>query len=411
MLVILWMVASITGVEAAVTKNSSSRPRVINYERKLSPRFEKVLRKRTDYIIVHTSEGGLGSTLRTVSRGKCKGGVICSSGGHANYVISRDGDIYRIVPHQYMSAHAGKSMWNGERNLNKISVGIELVGYHYGTITNQQYKSLGWLLKILQRTYKVPDKNVLTHSQIAYSGPNYWFRSSHRGRKRCAKNFERHRAGLRDAWSYDPDVKAGRLDPDPQLASIFYGPGLAAAELAQSNIISKTNTAWSIAGEDYDASDTVYELPNGKTVRGDQFAKLIGWNRMPAGTKVFLNVEEEVESETGPVKTLTEGITAWALAGKEFSKATTKYFLPSGQIISGDRLKDWDNLPVGTRMIMGYRGPFSVHKNRYPLQIAGKEYNGPNTLYYFADYTLKPGSEIKDFDNLPVKTYIFVKIQ
>ncbi len=135
----------------------------------------------------------------------------------------------------------------------------------------------------------------------------------------------------------------------------------------QSNVISKTNTAWSIAGEDYDSPETAYELPNGKFVRGDKMASAVGWDHIPVGTKIHLNMApEEDEKQEGPIKTLTDGVTAWSLAGAEFNVRTTKYFLPGGRIMAGHRLKDWDNLPVGTRMIIGYKGPYSIGKNRYP---------------------------------------------
>jgi len=410
LLALIWLVADVSPSHAVYEKKARFTPRVVDYQHKLSGRFSKVKRQTTKYIIVHTSEGGLQSTLRTVSLGKCVGGVICSTGGHAHYVISREGVIYRMLNNRYVAHHAGLSMWNGERNLNQSSIGIELVGYHYGTITPQQYKSLSWLIGVLEREFKLDDKDVLTHAQIAYSGPNRWFREPHRGRKRCAKNFDRRAAGLRNSWNYDPDVRTGLLDPDPQLASIFYGKGLDAQE--QSNVISKTNTAWSIAGEDYDSPETAYELPNGKFVRGDKMASAVGWDRIPVGTKLHLNMEpEEEEKQEGPIKTLTEGVTAWSLAGAEFNDPTTKYFLPGGRIMAGHRLKDWDNLPVGTRMIMGYKGPYSVGKNRYPKQIAGDAYKNPETIYFLSNQTLKSGSEIDDFANLPRETYIFVKIK
>ncbi len=113
-----------------------------------------------------------------------------------------------------------------ERNLNRSSIGIELVGYHYGDITPQQYKSVGWLIKVLEREFHLDDKDVLTHSQIAYSGPNRWFKNAHRGRKRCAKNFDRQAAGLRVAWRYDPDVQFRFIDSRPATGVDFLWKGL-----------------------------------------------------------------------------------------------------------------------------------------------------------------------------------------
>jgi hypothetical protein len=389
--------------------------------------FKKTIRDKTRYIIVHTSEAGLESTLRTVSGGKCFRGVRLTTGGHAHYVVARDGTVYMTLDPKYVANHAGKSMWNGEENLSQSSVGIELVAYHYGTITDQQYASLARLVKNLQKRYSIPDQNVLTHSQIAYSGPNFWHPYDHRGRKRCAKNFERRRLGLSLQWNYDPDVMAARLKPDIQLAAIFYGKGRGTAtassktklavvldESAQaaaetsSNVISKINTAWRIAGEDYNALDTLYQLPNGKTIHGDQVEQVLGWNRLPVGTIVLLN--QEVEPESGPVKTLKEGCTAWSLAGAEYQKHSTKYFLPDGRIVPGNQVRDWDNLPAGTRMITGYRGPYGIRKNYSAMKIAGKAYNKPETIYYLKDFTIKKGDAIQDLNSLPSGTYMFVRL-
>ena len=114
-------------------------------------------------------------------------------------------------------------MWNGERNLNTVSVGIELVGYHDGDITVSQYKSVGLLIEILKNTYRLDDRAVLTHSQVAYINRLDRSLFNKRGRKHCARNFDRQRAGLKPTWPYDPDVRAGSLQPDPVLSSIFYG--------------------------------------------------------------------------------------------------------------------------------------------------------------------------------------------
>ncbi|MGA7143123.1 MAG: hypothetical protein WBY47_01355, partial [Desulfobacterales bacterium] len=43
---------------------------IIDYRSRLNSRYEKVRRKRTKYIIVHTSELGLKMTLKVVSKGK-----------------------------------------------------------------------------------------------------------------------------------------------------------------------------------------------------------------------------------------------------------------------------------------------------------------------------------------------------
>ncbi len=401
--------------EAASRSTGHSRrykPKIVDYQEHLSRNFKQQLRKSTKYIIVHTSEAGLESTLRTLTCGKVYKGCYVSTGGHANYAVARNGVIYRTLDHRYRANHAGLSMWNGRTDISSVSVGIELVAYHYGTITDAQYRSMAWLLDVLQGIYKVPDRNVLTHSQVAYGHPNRWHAREHRGRKRCAKNFDRAKAGLGNGWEYDPDVKSGRLVKDLHLAKIFYSPGsggAASEEAIASNVISGSNTAWNIAGEDYSSEDTSYVLPNGKTIRGDEIEKRLGWNRIPVGTRVLLNVPAYEQVETGPVKILEEGKTAWSLVGPDYRKPSTFYFLPNGKVLPGNRVSDWDSLPSQTRMISGYRGPYRLARGKHPVKVVGDSYKNQETVYLFPNNRLYAANEIPNWTKVPVGTRVFVR--
>ena len=207
----------ITASECLKYENS-----IIDYSQHLNPLFKKIKRNSTRHIIIHTSECDLKTTLKIVSKGKQDNYKWISRGGHTHYVIARNGQTYSILGNEYRAHHAGLSMWNGELNLNRSSIGIELVGYHNRDITAQQYKSVQFLIKVIKNKYHLDDLDVLTHSQVAYSKPNEYNPYKHRGRKYCAQNFDRMRAGLHATWHYDPDVKAGRLAPEPKLAAIFY---------------------------------------------------------------------------------------------------------------------------------------------------------------------------------------------
>ncbi len=387
---------------------------IIDYRSRLNPDFSKIKRQETKYIIVHTSECGLEGTLRSVSAGKLTQSLESTAGGHAHYVIARRGGTYRILDEVLRADHAGKSMWNGESDISSVSIGIELVGYHYTPITPEQYRSLGILIDLLKRRYRLKDRDVLTHSQVAYGSPNRWVREDHRGRKRCACNFDRAKAGLGPTWRYDPDVRAGRLAADPMLAGIFYRSPKAASAARRdpTNIISLTNTAWSIAGEDYNSPATLYKLPNGRIVPGDKIETLIGWNRVPPNTEVLLNQPQESGGGEAPlpmpIKTITESATAWSFAGRRYDSQTTFYFLPNGRIKAGPEFSDWDDLPKGTRMIIGYRGPYPVDKSRTADRAAGGKWKEPTTVYFIPPGTLLPGNEIADFTNLPSGTLVFL---
>ncbi len=68
---------------------------ITSFEKVLNRKFVKRRRKSTRFIIIHTSEAGKRSTLRTLSEGK-RIRNYWTKGGHANYMIDRSGKIYRI---------------------------------------------------------------------------------------------------------------------------------------------------------------------------------------------------------------------------------------------------------------------------------------------------------------------------
>lgn len=392
------------------TDRAAFQRSVIDSRPRLNPRFKKVKRKQTNYIIVHTSELGLKTTLRVVSKGKRFRNGRRTNGGHTHYVIARNGRTYRILDKQYVADHAGRSMWNGKTDISKMSIGIELVGYHYASISEKQYRSVGLLIDILQGVYNLDDRAVLTHSQVAYGSPNRWHRKNHRGRKRCARNFIRAKAGLGPTWIYDPDVYSGRLTADTQLADVYYGQRKIDTRDDEANMISKLNTAWVIAGGDFDSNTTVYKFPNGRLYTGDQIEDNIGWSHIPAKTVVLLNQESGAAllKDDGPVKTISDGITAWSLAGKSYNHATTIYFLPSGRIKPGSMISDWDDLPVKTRLIIGYKGPYTLRNDRSAFRIAGHGYKDQGTIYYLPSKILLGGNKIKDFSRLQNGTLVFL---
>lgn len=383
---------------------------IVDYRSRLNPRFKKIKRINTKYIVVHTSELGLDTTLRVVSEGKRFSRGHRTHGGHTHYVIARNGRTYRILDKQYVADHAGLSMWNGEEGLSRISIGIELVGYHYAPLSENQYRSVGILLDILKGVYNLDDRAVLTHSQVAYGGPNRWFKKNHRGRKRCAKNFVRARAGLGPTWACDPDVTAGRLTADVQLSEVFYSQAKIDSPADEANVISKHNTAWLIAGEDFDSATTVYKFPDGRLYTGDQVADKIGWNSIPAKTVVLLNQESGVDAlkDDGPVKTIASGTTAWSLAGTAYDQETTIYFLPSGRIKTGSMINDWDDLPAATKLIVGYKGPYNLRNDQSAFQIAGFNFKNQKTIYYLPTKELLRGHKIEDFSKLQAGTLVFL---
>ena len=89
----------------------------------------------------------------------------------AHYFIKKNGEIIRMVPDIYKAWHAGISSWGKYKFLNKYSIGIELSnpGHKFGYVnfSKQQIKNLLKLTRILVKKYKIKNKHILGHSDIA----------------------------------------------------------------------------------------------------------------------------------------------------------------------------------------------------------------------------------------------------
>ena len=89
----------------------------------------------------------------------------------SHYLINRKGKIFSLVQNRHVAWHAGKSCWGRHKNLNKNSIGIELVnkGHQFGytSFKKKQISSLVNLCKKLIKKYKIKKKNVIGHSDIA----------------------------------------------------------------------------------------------------------------------------------------------------------------------------------------------------------------------------------------------------
>ncbi len=366
---------------------------------------DRAIRKRTDLIVLHTTEGPTKGSLNKLKRY-----------GEAHYLVGPDGQMYRIINRRRIARHAGRSMWAGKTNLDESSLGIEAVGYHNRDLTSAQYTALRELIAELQQIYQVPDERVLTHSMVAYGAPNRWHKHSHRGRKRCgmlfAKRSVRTRLGLDKQPLFDPDVKAGRLvNADPYLAKVLYGSAreqLQAATRFEGDsalVISRARSAWDIARDKYRSPETVYVFPDGKQLRGDT---ITNWKAIPAGTRVILsNTQSENEAE-GLLVIGKDGTGAADIAGDEVHASSTIYLLNDGRVRQGNELSKAtvSALPAGTRMLVGYvHGGYATAK-RSPFDICGQKWNLESTFYRLDDRRIVAGNQISE-TAIPPNTMVF----
>ncbi len=389
----------------------------LEIEDRLSPRNgRRPRRPHTDYIVLHTTEGEEAGSLHKVQQR-----------GEAHYFVTATGRVYRIIDRHKIATHAGRSMWQGHSVIDNYSIGIEVVGHYNHDVTAPQYAALRDLLRQLKNIYGIPDRNVLTHSMVAYGRPNRFHHDNHRGRKRCGMIFARpdvrQRLGLNGKPDHDADVQAGRLKVGDRELYIFLfakapavKPGAASATLAavpapaESNVISKDVTAWQIARERFDKRGTTYTLPDGRRLRGDEVED---WNQLPAGTRVQVGESEETQGFEGFLEVPKDGATAHELAGEDYARRSTIYFFPDGLIRTGYELRRrrslrrlLDHPPSGTRVLVGYVYGGYVKARRPPSTIAGIKWNYPSTFYRLPDGSIVSGDGI-EASEIPGGTLVF----
>ena len=89
----------------------------------------------------------------------------------AHYLISREGEVTRLVPEDRRAWHAGLSYWRGIRDVNSASIGIELDHpghkYGYGPFPDAQFEALVPLLARMVQAHGIPRANVVGHSDVA----------------------------------------------------------------------------------------------------------------------------------------------------------------------------------------------------------------------------------------------------
>ena len=138
----------------------------MNIKELYSPNYDSKKRPLNSikFLIIHYT--GMQSERESIVR-------LCNpdSKVSSHYLINENGKIYRMVKDKNIAWHAGKSIWDKYKDLNKNSIGIELVNkghqFGYSNFKKKQILSLLKLCKNLVRKYKIINKNILGHSDIA----------------------------------------------------------------------------------------------------------------------------------------------------------------------------------------------------------------------------------------------------
>jgi N-acetylmuramoyl-L-alanine amidase len=128
-----------------------------------SPNFDQ-RRGPPDMIVVHYT--GMVSGEAALER-MCDPAAKVS----AHYMIETDGRLFQLVPEERRAWHAGVSFWKGERDINAVSIGIELVNpgqdHGYTAFPDDQIDALTALMDAIRGRWDIVDGRILGHSDVA----------------------------------------------------------------------------------------------------------------------------------------------------------------------------------------------------------------------------------------------------
>lgn len=140
----------------------------------------------------------------------------------AHYTVDEDGTIYSHVAEEKRAWHAGHSFWNGETDINSISIGIELVnpGHEWGyrPFTGHQMRSLTSLCHEIMARHGIEPENVLAHSDIAPA------RKEDPGEFFPWRDLASQGVGVWPAPSDEDAVKAAGINVETALHDLGYDP-------------------------------------------------------------------------------------------------------------------------------------------------------------------------------------------
>src|SRR5262249_6866130 len=89
----------------------------------------------------------------------------------AHYLVEESGVVHPLVDEKECAWHAGVSFWRGHRNVNPVSIGIELVnpGHEWGyrAFPEAQMKALAALASEIVMRCKIAPRDIVAHSDVA----------------------------------------------------------------------------------------------------------------------------------------------------------------------------------------------------------------------------------------------------
>lgn len=129
-------------------------------EEKLIPYFNVRQKNKIDTIVIHAAaQKGVDELI----------GILEERELSSHYVIGCDGEIIKLVDEKNRAWHAGAGTWNGERDINSNSIGIELCNGLFGEekYPKVQMEALKELCLDIMDRYDIKKNNVIGHLDMA----------------------------------------------------------------------------------------------------------------------------------------------------------------------------------------------------------------------------------------------------
>lgn len=137
----------------------------------------------------------------------------------AHYTVDEDGSVYAHVEENKRAWHAGVSYWQGEKDINAVSIGVEIVnrGHEFGyrNFSDGQLESVKKLCLSVKRRHNI--EYVLGHSDVA---PN---RKQDPGELFPWKDFAKSGVGVWPADLHENVSEVQEFDVVQALKGLGYG--------------------------------------------------------------------------------------------------------------------------------------------------------------------------------------------
>jgi N-acetylmuramoyl-L-alanine amidase len=152
------IVRGIFGAVLLLTPLACRAPRNSLAEWMPSPNFNA---RRPQLVVIHHTAGKSFDYSLKQLKTHNDGGPVS-----AHYLIGRDGRIAQLVSDDHRAWHAGTGTWGPYRDINSLSIGIELDNNGLEPFASPQIDALLTLLEDLTSRFRIPRTQVVGHADV-----------------------------------------------------------------------------------------------------------------------------------------------------------------------------------------------------------------------------------------------------